>query len=243
MEKLFDAVIKLENGKIDIQSKIPQIDEEFFKKHIKDLECGKIEVDGKTFWVIKKDNVYLVDKFDCLTKFMEDIEKKAIYDALTNCYNKRETEEFIKKFLYNYLRYKKDFFTIMMLDIDHFKKINDTYGHHIGDIVLRDFSLMIKNNIRESDLFARIGGEEFVILTKVNDIEQLYNIAEKLLYLTRSLTIRKDDTVLKITISIGGYIFNPLEESLESALHKADMALYQAKETRNTFVIFPDLKR
>ena len=58
-----------------------------------------------------------------------------------------------------------------MIDIDHFKKINDTYGHHTGDIVLRVFSYMIKSNLRKSDLFARIGGEEFVILTKVSDIE------------------------------------------------------------------------
>ena len=170
------------------------------------------------------------------------LEKMTLIDFLTETYNRRAFFKLANTIISEAIRNNQKL-GIIMLDIDHFKKINDTYGHHIGDIVLRDFSLMIKNNIRESDLFARIGGEEFVILTKVNDIEQLYNIAEKLLYLTRSLTIRKDDTVLKITISIGGYIFNPLEESLESALHKADMALYKAKEERNTFVIFPDLKR
>ncbi len=170
------------------------------------------------------------------------LEKMTLIDFLTETYNRRAFFKLANTLIGDALRNHQQL-GIIMLDIDHFKKINDTYGHHIGDVVLRDFSLMIKNNIRENDLFARIGGEEFVILTKINNISHLYNMCDKILYITNNLIIKENDIILKITVSIGCYIFDPLEENLESALNKADIALYEAKKTRNTFVIFPDLKK
>ncbi len=229
MENLFDALIKLEDDKIKIFSKIPQINEEFFEKNIKDIECGRIEIEGNIYWVIKKDNVYLVDKLDCLTKFMEDIEKKAIYDALTDCYNKKEIEEFVKKFLFNYLRYKKDYFTIMILDIDHFKKINDTYGHLAGDYVLKELAKIIKNVIRKSDICGRFGGEEFVIILPNTKISGAMKLAERLRKEIENHPFTFGEKQIKVTVSIGITSVG-INDSYESLLSRADEALYEAKK-------------
>jgi diguanylate cyclase (GGDEF)-like protein len=170
------------------------------------------------------------------------LEKMTMIDFLTETYNRRAFFKLAQTMINEAVRNNENLGVIMM-DIDHFKKINDTYGHHTGDIVLRDFAYAIKNNIRKSDLFARIGGEEFVILTKTDDIEKLYELANKLLSIIRNLKIQSEGLELNITVSLGAYMFNPKEETLENSLNKADIALYKAKEKRNTLVIFPDLKQ
>ena len=228
MENLFDAVIKL-NDKPEIISKIDGLDEKLFEEKIKDIECGKVEINGEVYWVIKKGNVYILDKLECLSEFMKEIEKKAIYDGLTNCYNKRETEEFIKKFLYNYLRYKNDFFTIMMLDIDHFKKINDTYGHLAGDFVLKEIAKIVKNLIRKSDICGRFGGEEFVILLPNTKLSGAMKLAERIRETIQNHTFDFNGKKINVTVSIGITSVG-VNDSYESLISRADEALYEAKE-------------
>jgi diguanylate cyclase (GGDEF)-like protein len=170
------------------------------------------------------------------------LEKMTMIDFLTETFNRRAFFKLAQTMINEAVRNNENL-GIIMIDIDHFKKINDTYGHHIGDIVLTNFARTIKRNIRKNDLFARIGGEEFVILTKTDDIEKLYELAKKIISITRNLKIKSKNVKLNITASIGAYMFNPKEETLENSLNKADIALYKAKEKRNTLVIFPDLKQ
>jgi diguanylate cyclase (GGDEF)-like protein len=228
LEEIFDAVIKI-NGKPEIVSKIEGLDEKVFEEKIKDIECGKVEINGEVYWVIKKENVYIIDKLECLSKFMEEIEKKAIYDSLTECYNKRETEEFIKKFLYNYLRYKNDFFTIMMLDIDYFKKVNDTYGHLAGDFVLKEIAKIIKDSIRKSDICGRFGGEEFVIVLPNTKLSGAMKLAERIRETIQNHTFDFNGKKINVTVSIGITSVG-VNDSYESLISRADEALYEAKE-------------
>jgi diguanylate cyclase (GGDEF)-like protein len=228
LENLFDAVIKLKD-KPEIISKIDGLDEKVFEEKIKDIECGKVEINGQNYWVIRKGDFYFIDKLECLSKFMEDIEKKAIYDGLTNCYNKRETEEFIKKFLFNYLRYKNDFFTVMILDLDYFKKINDTYGHLAGDYVLKEVAKIIKSLIRKSDICGRFGGEEFVILLPNTKLSGAMKLAERIRKAIEEYDFDFNGKKINVTVSIGITSVG-INDSYESLIDRADEALYEAKQ-------------
>jgi diguanylate cyclase (GGDEF)-like protein len=116
--------------------------------------------------------------------------------------------------------------TLMMIDLDHFKRVNDTYGHNIGDYVLKHFTSLVVSTIREADLFARWGGEEFVLLLRNVGCEEGYLVGEKIRSLIESESF---DEVGKVTCSIGITEVSP-EDSLTSAIERADRALYAAKE-------------
>lgn len=227
MESLFDAVIKVGKN-IEINSEIAELDEKFFEKYIKDIECGKVKIGNKEYWVIKKNNVYIVNELECLDNLIDEYELKALYDGLTRCYNKRESEEFIKKFLYNFLRYKKDYFTILMLDIDHFKKVNDTYGHLAGDFILKEVAKIIKNMIRKSDICGRFGGEEFIILLPNNKLSGAMKLAERLRQAIENYNFEFKGQKIKITVSIGITSVG-INDSFESLIQRVDEALYEAK--------------
>ena len=121
-----------------------------------------------------------------------------------------------------------------MFDIDYFKKVNDTYGHYVGDMVLKKLSELISQNIREVDSFGRWGGEEFMLLLhKANQAEAIY-IAEKLRKLVADFSI---ENLYKITISIGISTFAK-NDTKESLLQRADQALYKSKEDGRNRVTF-----
>jgi diguanylate cyclase (GGDEF)-like protein len=113
-----------------------------------------------------------------------------------------------------------------MLDIDHFKTVNDTYGHDVGDYVLKATVNVIKRNIRKADIFARYGGEEFMIVQPETTIERAKVYAEKI----RTIIEQNNfDKVKKITISIGVTMFNK-NDAIESITKRVDDALYRAKD-------------
>lgn len=124
------------------------------------------------------------------------------------------------------------------MDIDHFKSINDTYGHAIGDIVLQHLSDTIKSNIRQHDIFARHGGEEFTLLLRQTDAETGLKIAEKLRAKVEQMTISTESGDLKITVSIGMTQFNDSYTELDSLIKRADQAMYEAKEKGRNQVIY-----
>jgi two-component system cell cycle response regulator len=120
----------------------------------------------------------------------------------------------------------------MVLDIDFFKKINDRYGHDIGDKVLIDFSSHIKSSLREGDVFARVGGEEFAILLPLTTKDKAYSLAQKL-----RETVEESNGVTPITISIGLVQYEKGDDA-QLIFKRADAVLYKAKETgRNKVVL------
>jgi len=120
--------------------------------------------------------------------------------------------------------------SIIMMDIDYFKKINDKYGHEIGDIVLQSFVNCIQNNIRVVDVFGRIGGEEFALILPETDKNKAHKISEKLRLNISNMSFNQIDEQLAITSSFGVSQIKATEVELDKALSRADKALYHAKD-------------
>ena len=160
-----------------------------------------------------------------------DLYKEVLYlanhDPLTHVGNRRffftQTENLLKENLVKSM-------SIIVLDIDHFKKMNDQYGHYIGDVLLQSFATTVKSNLREQDLFARMGGEEFVVvLNNTTEIESQI-IAERICRAVATSKTQVAHAVLSMTVSLGVvHQILPTHNSLQSLLNRADRALYQAK--------------
>ena len=159
--------------------------------------------------------------------------KNSLIDHLTKLFNRKYFEKTAKILLEKANRNKTNIL-FLMLDLDYFKKINDVYGHPVGDMVLINVANEIKNSIRKSDLLARMGGEEFAIL--IEDYNLNSNLAEKIRQNIEKLRLYENITV---TISIGGVISK--NYNYDYLYKKADEALYKAKKTRNKVVIFNEL--
>ncbi len=145
-------------------------------------------------------------------------------DPMTGIFNRRKMEEFLKMEINRGKRYKIPF-SIIMFDIDHFKKINDTYGHIAGDYVLSSLVKLIKENLRETDYFCRWGGEEFLILTPETDLDQATKLAERIRTGAGNYHF---EGIGVVTISIGVTRFCE-EDTMDSFMIRADNALYRAK--------------
>lgn len=167
----------------------------------------------------------------------------SIHDNLTGLYNYGYLRYRLGQEMMRISRYHKDgFLSFMMIDVDKFKTINDTYGHAKGDMVLRNLAGILKNNIREVDIVARYGGDEFAVLMPETDKECAKIVAQRLLVQTRDhLSISVGGGIIPVTISIGLVILFPeRHQDIESVIIKADNVLYLSKHkggnTLNYFV-------
>jgi diguanylate cyclase (GGDEF)-like protein/PAS domain S-box-containing protein len=150
-------------------------------------------------------------------------------DGLTGAYNRGHFMEKSKDVITLMRRYQLSA-SIIMMDLDYFKTINDQYGHHGGDIALQAFAGICQQEIRESDIFGRLGGEEFALMLPETPIEQARKLAERIRIATEVLRIPIDDEEMSMTVSIGFAKVGTDENALSTALRKADRALYKAKE-------------
>jgi len=164
-------------------------------------------------------------------KAKKALELLSINDPLTNIGNRRFFDQKIYEHLTLTQRYNYPF-SFMIFDIDFFKKINDAYGHDVGDKVLIDFANLIKTNLRDGDVFARIGGEEFAVLLPSTTKDKAYTSAQKLRVL-----IEEYKGITPITTSIGLIQYEKGDDE-KSIFKRADFALYKAKESgRNKVVL------
>ena len=171
-----------------------------------------------------------------LQESVEELHKLSMIDNLTNIYNRRYFFEVAENLLSIAIREKKKA-SLLMMDIDFFKKINDTYGHHAGDFVLIGTVQEIEKIMRRSDIFARIGGEEFTILLHDTSIEGAKVIAEKIRSTIESKDFEYNELTIKLTLSIGISEVNQQNTSIENLYKEADKKLYSAKENgRNQIV-------
>ncbi len=159
----------------------------------------------------------------------------SIKDGLTNLFNRRHFNKIFYDEVDKSLENEKPF-SLIIFDIDHFKNINDTYGHDVGDIVLKELAQLISDNVRTSDMVFRIGGEEFAVLLLGTDAKTAYAIAEKLRKIVENHDFEK---VGKVTISLGvaGLKDN---DSPEELFKKADKALYEAKNSGRNKTVLSD---
>jgi diguanylate cyclase (GGDEF)-like protein len=117
---------------------------------------------------------------------------------------------------------------LLLLDIDHFKRVNDTHGHHAGDKVIRHTAKLMQNSVRADSVVTRYGGEEFVVLLSAEDIEAAKTVAERMRSNIAASPCHHEDLTLRLTVSIGVSIWSP-GEHLQAAIQRADEALYRAK--------------
>jgi len=185
----------------------------------------KVKNMGGIFWSLVINDLSLVLMLFLIYSYVRNkLENESMYDSMTRLYNRKMYEKEIKRECVRTERYKKDM-SLVLFDVDNFKNINDTYGHHVGDKILKKIAKVIMDNKRESDLAYRIGGEEFaVIMTDTNTFRAM-TAAEKLRKAIEEAHYYKD---LKVTSSFGvaGY----MSEVADHELFKyADDALYVAK--------------
>lgn len=170
-----------------------------------------------------------------LTEMLKD---SSLRDGMTGLYNRRFLERYLEKATFQASRAKTGY-AILMIDIDYFKMVNDTYGHDNGDLVIKGLVEILRDNIRESDLAIRFGGEEFLVMLYNPTEEGALKVAEKLRVAFSQRVFLMGGKSLKKTISIGVSFFPKDTEAIWQAIKFADIALYEAKRGgRNRVVRF-----
>ena len=161
-----------------------------------------------------------------ISMLIDEVKELAYKDYLSGLFNRRYFYDIVNKMYLTALRNNKPI-SILMCDIDHFKKINDTYGHQLGDIVIQDTAKILQKNVRRNDVIARYGGEEFVLFLYNCDLKNAYKVGEKI---RKSVENHLVENSIKYTISIG---ISNKGNNIDEIIQNADKMLYKAKETRN----------
>lgn len=161
--------------------------------------------------------------------FHEEIYRLAIEDGLTRIPNKRYLLEFLDREFSRANRYDRPL-SLMMIDLDHFKAVNDNQGHLAGDAVLADFADLIRPRVRKEECFARYGGEEFAVVMPETNLLGATRFAENLCEMTRAHTFRHQGTTIRITTSVGVSVCSDETPSAQALLERADRLLRLAKQ-------------
>jgi diguanylate cyclase (GGDEF)-like protein/PAS domain S-box-containing protein len=171
-------------------------------------------------------------------KTEEELLRLAATDPLTGAFNRREFTALADREALRAQRYRHAL-SILMLDLDHFKKLNDTYGHAAGDKALQRFTTLCCNALRNVDIFGRWGGEEFVALLPETTAEGAAIIAERLRKMVADTVVKFNDHKITFTVSIGIAQYRDGETTIESPLARADSAVYDAKKSgRNKVSVY-----
>jgi diguanylate cyclase (GGDEF)-like protein/PAS domain S-box-containing protein len=165
---------------------------------------------------------------------IEELERLSLLDELTGLGNRRHGEVHLAARMAEYERYGWPF-GLLYFDIDHFKKVNDTYGHESGDRVLKMVAATTENSIRSLDIVSRWGGEEFTAIIENVDEETLGGIADKLRGLVEQSNIVHNKEVIRVTVSVGGTMVKP-DDSAQSLVGRADRLMYESKENGRNMV-------
>lgn len=161
----------------------------------------------------------------------------AATDPLTGAANRRSFMESAESEFGRHQRYERTM-SLLAIDVDHFKAINDTYGHAAGDQVLVDLAAELMQRLRSIDVLGRIGGEEFAVLLPETAIAPAKYVAERLREAVANMDVRHEDKLLKLTVSIGVVEVSPSMTSFADVMSSADAAMYRAKEAgRNRVVV------
>ena len=177
-----------------------------------------------------------------LEESKEKLKRMALHDPLTDLYNRRYFDTIIEELISLSIRNKEPL-CLILLDIDHFKKINDSYGHDVGDMVLKKLAKELLAVLRDSDVITRIGGEEFAIVFPKTKISGAYKTSEKIREIIENLKIKIDEeTTISFTISIGVAVFDEsIDKNTHTMIKRADKALYKAKNSgRNKVVVYDE---
>jgi two-component system cell cycle response regulator len=161
-------------------------------------------------------------------KVEKELRKQVMNDSLTGIHNRRYFDESLKSYLDEFELVGAGL-GLLVLDIDHFKSINDNFGHKIGDQVLKNIATILKENTRKLDVIARIGGEEFAVIAQCDNRDQLVKIAERYRIAIGGIVVSHENTAIKPTVSIG-IATNKDSNIPQELLNIADGRMYQAKQ-------------
>lgn len=182
----------------------------------------------------------LQDENEYLKQLSSKLKEQANTDSMTGLYNRRYFTE-VSKQLISLSKRTSENLGLIVLDIDRFKLINDTYGHGFGDEVIKHFANIVSGYIRQSDIAARIGGEEFAVFLPNTNRDGIIKIGEKLRHIIEQEVLYIDSKEFRYTVSIGGDVVWEDDDTIEQTIKRADHALYEAKRSgRNKMVLYSD---
>ena len=183
---------------------------------------------------VKNIESYVNKMLDSIQDYYEKLQELSDRDYLTGLYNRRKFEEFLSYEIKRSLRHH-DKFTILMIDLDNFKYVNDTYGHAAGDLVLKEVTEIFGSNLRNADILARLGGDEFAVILPQTPYEEGFAVVEKLRSLLETTPISLMFEQITLTASFGIAEYPDQGENIESLLTGSDLAMYKAKRAgKNT---------
>lgn len=215
-------------------------------EHYKKIEFQLARKDGSAMWVeVQFNDLYRQGQVSGVTVTLDNIDDRkkaelelnhlASHDTLTNLYNRHYFDTELKR-LADTAQNSGYLHALLYLDLDHFKVINDTQGHHQGDIILKEVAETIAKVKRESDVFCRVGGDEFALLLPRTNKVDAQSIAQSICDLLQQGHYKFDERIYKISCSIGVAEINGEEERPETYLQQADIALYVAKKRGRNLV-------
>lgn len=206
-----------------------------FNKLSESLNMANTELQSRIDFADAKlveNNQLLRQQSEELQIMNEEFKKLSLTDSLTGLYNRRFFDETLRSELSLSYRHG-DVNSLLMIDIDHFKKVNDTYGHDVGDLVIKAVADLLTHRLRKTDLICRIGGEEYVSLCKRTDKNDILKLAEKVRKEIENNSIIVNDIQVSVTVSIGVVTIPTSEKHLElgDVIKHVDLALYHSKNS------------
>ena len=204
------------------------------KRYFDDIQMKKTEDEAKQ---LKETICKMKVGINGVGKRAKILEKESLTDQLTGVHNRLAYEKYIQKELQRYKRSKNVYFSILLIDVDGFKSINDRYGHLAGDRCLRELAKLVSVNLRGTDFLARYGGEEFIVILPETDEEGMLTVAEKLRKCIERTRFSYRGKRLSLTISIGCTTLKSTDSDAKTFFGRADAALYEAKNNGRNRVI------
>lgn len=196
---------------------------------------GEVEAVGVTLIDATDSAIYQT----MLHTAMQKLEESSNRDGLTSVFNRRYVDMRLHDEIQRIERYHVEPFSVLLFDLDHFKKINDTYGHLAGDEVLREVARRTQAVLREPDVFGRYGGEEFILILPQTDAEGARAAAERIRFEIAADSVTSGDDKITVTASIGVSEFVPGVTTAEAVVAQADTALYASKHAgRNRVTVY-----
>ncbi|MEL7049986.1 MAG: diguanylate cyclase, partial [Pseudomonadota bacterium] len=168
---------------------------------------------------------------------LEQTVELAMTDALTGLHNRHYMQSHLKTLVSDAIANDREL-TVLIADIDHFKHVNDTYGHDVGDLVLKEFSQRLRRNTRDADLACRLGGEEFVLIMPDTPLQRGYQTGERLRALIAAEPFAiGNGSFIRVTTSVGLATLESLDDTPDSLIKRADNGLYAAKRRGRNRVV------
>jgi diguanylate cyclase (GGDEF)-like protein len=236
------SFLSLNTNRYLIDIPVSNVTNMIFDSMQQDITILPYDIEKKYICIYVYDNTQMCEINKKLEKVNDDLVEMSHRDHLTQVYNRRYFAEQSRKIKLLSQRSTNSPFCLLTLDIDKFKKINDTYGHLFGDEVIIKVAQTIESQIRESDIVARFGGEEFVVLLQNCDLQCGFDVGEKIRKCIENtpITLHNDENI-HCTVSVGVAQFSKKDnDNLEHTLSRADNALYEAKNKGRNQTITSD---